>query len=179
MNIDRFYNNLLKLDYILMFNRNNFNIYQAENNYLISGIIKINKDKLVNHLLNNDSLLNTHSSILKIINFPNNNRFIKTKLKSDYIDYPVIDRFEEWKIYKIKNKTLIYSKLKYIPENIKEKQCLDYVTYLESGYFLTVIEEINNKSKVDIFVYFDDLNPILIPALMKNITIILKELKNI
>lgn len=181
MNVDELYKKLLKMDYSLLFNRNNFNIYQADdNNFLISGIIKIKKDILIDHLKNNKSLISNHKSILTIKNINKNNRYFKIKLLSDYIDYPVIDFLEECNIYNnLKKKTFIYSFLKEIPLDIKDKQCLDYVKYLEFGYLLLVIKEINQHSKIEIFIYTDNFDPILLPALMKNFTTILMELKNI
>lgn len=179
MNIDDFYKKLLILNYELLFNRNNFNIYQANNNFLISGLINIKKDKLINHLRNNKSLLDNHKSILYIENLGKKTRYFKMKLLSDYIDYPLIDFIEECSMCTDKSKTFIYSFLKEIPCKMKDKQCLDYVTYLESGYFLIVIEEINDQSKIEIFISTDNFDPILLPALMKNFTTILIELKNI
>jgi hypothetical protein len=179
MNIDEFYKKLLILKYELLFNRNNFNIYQDNNNFLISGLIDIKKNKLIDHLKKNKSLLENHKAILYIENLDKKTRYFKIKLLSDYIDYPLIDFIEECNICSDKNKTFIYSFLKEIPYNIKEKQCLEYVSYLESGYFLIVIEEINDQSKIEIFISTDNFNPILLPALMKNFTIILIELKNI
>ena len=179
MNIDDFYKELIRNKFDLMFNRNNFNIYQSNNIYLISGLISVKSNILIKHLLDDKSLLDKHESILDIENLSDNCRYMKVKLKSDYIDYPRIDRVEEWTHIKSNNKEYIYSLIKNIPEKIKEKQCLEYVNYIESGFILTVIQEINNSSKIEIIIVDLELNPILIPALMKNMTNILNELEKI
>ena len=181
MEIENYYNNIKKLDYNLMFNRNNFNIYENNQNiFLLSGILDVNKDKLIKHLLDNKQLLEIHSSILEIKEYANNLRYMKIKLNSKYIDYPLIDRIEFYTTYKNKNMDFVYSLIKDIPFDIKEKQCLEFVRYIEKGCILTTLKEINiNSTKIEIFIAGTDIDPILKPAIMKNFVTLLNELRHI
>ena len=174
MKIEDIYQELKKKDYNLLFNRNNLNIYQSGNCFLIYGNININKNKLLDKLLNPKL-----DSIIKIEEISKNINYVKIKLNSQFIDYPIIDRIEEVTKYEINNKTFIYNKFKDVSVEIKDKQCLEFVEYIESGYFLINIEEINQKSKIEIFIVDLDLKYELIIPFVKNFSLIINELKNI
>tara|TARA_B100001093_G_C26590776_1_gene911379 strand:- start:7 stop:555 length:549 start_codon:yes stop_codon:yes gene_type:complete len=181
MKIEDFYKQLLKMNYNLMFNRNNFNIYESNQKvFLISGVLNLNKNKLIKHLTDSKSIVEKHRSILNINDFSKNLRYIKTELFSEYIDYPILDRLEEWYLYNNSKKSFIYCLLKEVPIEIKDKQILEFVEYIEHGCFLIVLEDINLEStRMDIFAVDLKLNPILIPAMMKNYVSLIVELDNI
>ena len=181
MNIDDFYLQLKKMNYNLMFNRNNFNIYESNQKvFLLSGVLNLKKDILVKHLSDSKSIVDKHKSILNIHDFDKHLRYIRTELFSEYIDYPYLDRLEEWCLHDNNKKTIVYSKLKEVPLEIKEKQTLEFVDYIEHGCFLTVLEEINlDSTKIDIFAVDIMINPILMPAMMKNFISIITELNNL
>lgn len=181
MEIEDFYKQLIKMNYNLMFNRNNFNIYESNQKvFLMSGVLNLNKNDLIKHLTDSKSIIEKHKSILSIDDFNKNLRYIKTELQSDYIDYPVLDRLEEWYLHNNSKKSFIYCLLKDIPIEIKDRQTLEFVDYIEHGCFLTVLEEINLEStKIDIFSVDLKLNPILMPAMMKNFVSIITELDNL
>lgn len=174
MKIEDLYQELKKKDYNLLFNRNNLNIYQSGNCFLIYGNININKNKLLDKLLNPKL-----DSIINIEEISKNINYVKIKLNSQFIDYPIIDRIEEVTKYEINKQTLIYYKLKDISFEIKDKQCLEFVEYIESGYFLINIEEINQQSRIEIFIVDLDLKSELIIPFVKNFSLIINELKNI
>lgn len=176
MKIFEWYKNVKNKNYNILFNFDNFNIYKSDEDiYNIKGVINIDKKILVKHLINKEELLECHPSILKIKDIDNNLRYIKIKLYSEYIDYPLIDRLEKWEIFEKNNKIFLYSKLINIPEKIKKKQRNDYVLYMESGVMLIIFETINNSTKIDSYIINLNINPIIKPALIKNLLKIYNE----
>ena len=181
MKIDDLYKYLNNLDYKLMYNRNNFNVYMNENNniYYIDDLTNLNTNKLINHFKDNDQLIKTHKSILLIQNHHNDYKYIKLKTNTPYIDYPILDLFIHTKMIKYNKKYYLYSTLKNIPFKIKENQCLEFVTYIENGTILFVLDDFINLTKIKIFLINFELNVNLTNIFIKNLVYFLKELKNV
>lgn len=181
MEFKKFIKDLNNLDYKILLDVNNFKIYESSDSndiFKLEGSINKSIDQIIEHLTDSKQLLETHSNFITIQNFSPNSRYMKIKLESEFIEYPYIDRVEEWKIVKDVQETFLYSYMKPIPIHIKKNQENDFTIYLEKGVIFSIFKaKENNETDLKIFISDLEINPLMKPALLKSFLKIYSEFK--